>query len=131
MLAQFEAQRQRELISEQEKEMMDRAALDEEERIRREEERILEEDTQRIIRANEEWINKRNEIFSYFFESVNYKCEISKYFESYNVDYTKYINLFISFLRNSEFYKRNIKIIVNNYLSQINKEVLETKKQII
>ena len=61
-------------------------------------------------------------------KTVNYIYEISKYFESYNVDYTKYINLCISFVRNFHFYKRNIKIIFNNY-TQINKEVLETKKQ--
>ncbi len=61
-------------------------------------------------------------------KTINYIYEISKYFESYNVDYTKYINLCISFVRNSDFHKRNIKIIFNNY-TQINKEVLETKKQ--
>jgi len=51
-----------------------------------------------------------------------------KFLNILNVDYTKYINLCISLVRNSDFYKRNIKIIFNNY-TQINKEVLETKKQ--
>ena len=135
-LAQIEKQRKWDLFLAKMKRMIENSKLleeerirrEEEERIRREEERILEEN-QRRIRANEKWVNKKKEIISYFFGSVNYTYEISKYFESYNVDYTKYMNLFISFLRNSDFYKRNIKIIVNNYLTQINKEVLETKKQ--
>ena len=118
-----------ELLEEQINEVVNRIILNEAEKIRREEKRILEENTERIIRANKKWINKRNEIISYFLKTVNYIYEISKYFESYNVDYTKYINLCISFVRNFDFCKRNIKIIFNNYLTQISKEVLETKKQ--
>ena len=129
MLAQYEEQRKNELFSAQLEEAMAKYIVDEQKRIRRENERILEENNQRIIRANEEWVNKKKELISYFLTSVNYTYEISKYFETYNVDYTKYINLFISFLRNSDFYKRNIKIIFNSYLTQINKEVLKTKKQ--
>ena len=72
MLAQYEEQRKNELFSAQLEEAMAKSILDEQERIRREEERILEEDTQRIISANEEWINKRNEIFSYFLECKLY-----------------------------------------------------------
>ena len=52
-----------------------------------------------------------------------------KFLNILNVDYTKYINLCISFVRNFDFCKRNIKIIFNNYLTQISKEVSETKKQ--
>ena len=94
-----------------------------------EEERLSKERNERIKIANGKWNNKKNEIISYFLNSVNYLSEISQYFISYNVDYTRYINLCISFVRNSDFYQRNIKIIYNWYLTQINKEVLETKKQ--
>ena len=89
------------MFDSQKNEVINRIVLDDiYKKIRREEKRILEENTERIIRANKKWINKRNEIISYFLKTVtvNYIYEISKYFESYNVDYTKYINLCISFV---------------------------------
>ena len=129
MLAQLEAEKKKNSFNSMVKRMMEYAKLHKEEIIRKENERILEENIQRSIRDYEGWNKKKKEIISYFLSSVNYTYEISKYFESYNVDYTYYINNFISFLRNSDFYKGNINIIVNSYLTQINKEVLETKKQ--
>ena len=130
MLAHFEKQKQQQLLQARMMEEFNRQILAEQERKRREEERILEENNQRIVRANEEWINRRDYIISNFLLSVNYLSELSTYFESsINVDYTRPINLCISFIRNSDFYQKNIKIIFNKYLNEINKEVLEIKKQ--
>ena len=130
MLAHFEKQKQQQLLQTRMMEEFNRQILAEQERKRREEERILEENNQRIVRANEEWINRRDYIISNFLLSVNYLSELSTYFESsINVDYTRPINLCISFIRNSDFYQKNIKIMFDKCLNEINKEVLEIKKQ--
>lgn len=131
MLAHLEEQRQQQLFEARMIEELNKQILAEEERFRREEERLLEENYQRTVRDNENWINRRDYIISNFLQSVNYLSELSKYFESINVDYiyTKSVNLCISFIRNSDFYQKNIKIIFNKYLNEINKEVLEIKKQ--
>ena len=104
--------------------------LEEEERIKKEKEKKLKEMKEKIEKANIQWNNTKEEIISNYLNSIDYLSNILYYIKNdISIEYDKYVNLCISFIRSTYFYKKNIKKIFNKYLKRINNENLQSEKQ--
>ena len=127
---QLRQQRENELRIARLKEIERKKKLLEEEKKREEVNRKLNEIIEKTKKANIQWNNIKKEIISKYLLSIDYTSNLYNYIhDNISINYDKYINLCISSIAESFVYKRNIKRIFNNYLSKINSEDLQTKKQ--